>query len=200
MKKTVKFYLPNIIFTFLFSCCFSFMAYYTVLIENAVIRFCVYGLLISFILFCFAVMTIKLGIDSMNNMISNDILRERMIRTGEMVEIHRGTEYAWWKGLIIGAFAGVPTVVLIIVHFILTSINPSLSGAGLIAGIINLPFILPFKEILNLENFTNALYYFCLISLPLNSLATMTGYVIGAKKISLSRNKIKEINKKIYGK
>lgn len=136
--------------------------------------------------------------------VANDLEREIIIRTGEDRHIRKHEEFKWWKGILIGVLSCVPMLVLLLVHTILTLINPTLNGCGVVTAFIYMAF---FSFImLNGGGTTETVtpmppqaFYFALISLPIIACACGIAYYLGGKKIQLQQDAIKAKRREIYG-
>ena len=131
--------------------------------------------------------------------IANDLERMEIIRTGENRPLKTKEEYKAWKGFMIGLLACAPLVILLIVHTILILINPAWTGAGAIANFIYLAF----NSFIHLSTSNSTAYtwqfYFNLIAVVIIPLFSGIPYMLGAKKIELQQERIREKQRQIYG-
>ena len=140
----------------------------------------------------------KEGEDALKVRIANDAERLQIIRTGEDRPLKLKEEYKTWKGFVVGLLACVPLIILLMLHVILTAINPDLVGAGAIANLIYLPFG-AFIRIDSSISVVDWHYYFNLIAVLILPLITGIPYVLGARKIQLQQEMILEKQRQIYG-
>lgn len=147
----------------------------------------------------------KDGQTAYKTMLANDLERIQIIKTGEDRPLKLKEEYKWWKGFLYGFIACVPLLILLLIHTILILINPTLNGAGVIAGLMYLAFFLfcRLKTGVGADNAVATVspytFYFSLIALPIIMLASGIPYVLGAKKIKLQQERIKAKQREIYG-
>lgn len=146
----------------------------------------------------------KDGQTAYKTMLANDLERIQIIKTGEDRPLKLKEEYKWWKGYLYGFIACVPLLILLLIHTILILINPTLNGAGVIAGLMYLAFFLFFRLKTGVGMGDTAViapstFYFSLIALPIIMLASGIPYVLGAKKIKLQQERIKAKQREIYG-
>ena len=142
--------------------------------------------------------SLKEGEIALKVRISNDAERLRIIETGEDRPLKLKEEYKAWKGFVFGLMACVPLIILLIIHAILTAINPELVGAGAIANFIYLPFG-AFIRVDNTMTLENWHFYFNLIAVVIIPILTGIPYMLGARKIQLQQEKILEKQRQIYG-
>ena len=106
-------------------------------------------------------------------------------------------EYKPWKGFVFGLIACVPLVILLILHALLTAINPQLNFAGAISSLI---YALFYYFPLMITGVSEAWHvYFPLVALVIIPLATGIPYVLGARKIERQQEMIKNKQRQIYG-
>lgn len=139
----------------------------------------------------------KDGESALKVRVANDLERREIIRTGENRPLKLKEEYKPWKGFVFGAIACAPLVILLIIHAILVAINPALTGAGAISGLIYAMFYL-FAEMF-FDTLQSWHYYFSLVALIVIPLATGVPYILGAKKIERQQEMIKNKQRQIYG-
>ena len=145
----------------------------------------------------------KEGEQALKVRVANDIERKQIIRTGEDRPLKLHEEYKCWKGFLIGAISCAPIVVLMLLHTILILINPALNGSGVAASMIYLAgfaFMMLNKSvnpsILSVESVR---CYFNFVTIVIVSVAYGIGYVLGARKIQLQQDAIKEKHREIHG-
>ena len=129
--------------------------------------------------------------------LANDLEREQIIRTGEMRPLRLKEEYKPWKGFLYGGIACAPLIILLIIHTILVSINPTLIGAGAIASFIYL-MIYAYVAFLGVIPGPYT-HYLTLLAVPVIVLSVGIPYILGAKKVELQQERIREKHRKIYG-
>ncbi len=176
----------------------SLVAYAITMIQSPVARTIL--LILNILLYCATVVALQLkeGMDSVKVLFANNRKREKIIETGEDIKIKRAEEYAPYKGFVFGALAYVPYVVTLIIHAILTAINPLSLGAGEIGASLYMLFYAPIGFIFQ-ANITAGVYYIGLYGMVLVSVLSGVAYFIGAKRIFAQHERIKELNKSIYG-
>ena len=153
-----------------------------------------------------AASSFKDGQDALKVRIANDLEREQIVKTGAALPLKLKEEYKPWKGFVVGSIACVPLVVLLIIHTLLITLGRDhLIGAGAIAGFIYL-MIFAFARInvpAAAEGVTvvvnPTMYYWSLFAIPVIVLSVAVPYILGAKKIELQQERIKEKQRQIYG-
>jgi hypothetical protein len=145
----------------------------------------------------------KEGEQALKVRVANDIERKQIIRTGEDRPLKLHEEYKWWKGFLIGAISCSPIVVLMLVHTILILINPALNGSGIAASMIYLTgfaFMMLNKSVNpTILSVNSARCYFNFVTIVIVSVAYGIGYNLGARKIQLQQDAIKEKHREIHG-
>lgn len=130
--------------------------------------------------------------------IANDIERNQIILTGEDRPLKLSEEYKPWKGFAIGLVANIPLIILMVIHTILiTAVGSAYTGAGAIAGFIYMMFFAFFRMDGSVATATS--FYYVLIMIPIIVLAVGISYSLGAKKIELQQERIKQKHREIYG-
>jgi len=149
----------------------------------------------------------KDGQEDYRTRMANDLERMEIVRTGEDRPLKLKEEYKAWKGFLNGAMACIPLVILMIVHTVLICIDSNLNGAGVIASMVYLVFF-AFCRLDAVGAVTSetvvatvspVMFYFTLIALPIIMLSTGIPYLLGAKKIELQQERIRERQRQIYG-
>lgn len=141
----------------------------------------------------------KDGQDALKTRIANDLERMQIIKTGEDRPLRLKEEYKAWKGFVFGLVACIPLVFLMILHTVLIlGFGANYNGAGAIAGIAYL-VVFAFCRVNTAITITAGMYYFSLLAIPVICLTTGLAYVLGAKKIELQQERIKEKQRQIYG-
>ena len=139
----------------------------------------------------------KDGETALKTRIANDTERREIIRTGEDRPLKLKEEYKPWKGFVFGLISCVPLVVLLIINTILVSINPTWTGAGAISGFIYAMFYVFSQMFFGAFQWWH--YYFSLVALVIIPLATGIPYMLGARKVELQQEMIKNKQRQIYG-
>ncbi|MBQ9734475.1 MAG: hypothetical protein IJV95_01325 [Clostridia bacterium] len=155
---------------------------------------------IGLYVFIVAASSFKDGQEALKVRIANDLERLQIIRTGESLPLKLKEEYKPWKGFFNGFVACIPLLILLIIHTIVY-LSGGGNGAGAIAGFIYM-MVFAFSR-LNIGAVTTpinpAIYYWSLLAIPLIVLAAGIPYILGAKKIELQQQRIKEKQRSIYG-
>ena len=186
----------GVLYAYIFS--MSIVAYGIILIESPTVKAILFVL--NILLYCavVAALMFKEGMDSVKVLYSNNRLRERIVETGEDIKLKRAEEYAPYKGFIFGALAYAPYVLILIVHAILTSINPTLLGAGQIGATLYMVFHAPVGLCFS-GAITAGVYYIGLYGMVVISITAGIFYLLGARKIFKQHERIESYNKSIYG-
>lgn len=155
---------------------------------------------LAFYLFIVAATSYKDGQTALKVRIANDLERMQIIRTGEDRPLKLREEYKAWKGFMSGIIACMPCLILLLVHTVLVfAINPAYNGAGAAAGFLYMTFFIFVRLGVDVAAPSIYLYYFNLICFAIIPLATGFSYTLGAKKIELQQQRIKEKQRQIYG-
>ena len=126
----------------------------------------------------------------------NDLKRQEIIRTGEDIKLKIHEEYAPWKGFLAGFIACVPLILCLIIHSILLFSGSSVDFFGQAAGIIYNGF---FVLVRIFSDITPYSYYWALLCIPFIVGLSGVPYMLGARKIELQQERIKETHKLIHG-
>ena len=134
-------------------------------------------------------------------LLANDKEREYIIKTGEDRPLNLKGEYHIKNGFIIGALMCVPLVVLLIIHAIITNVDPANIGFGNMAGFLYMLvyafFNIDFAG--NIETVLYASYYWSLMAIPVIVVSQGLAYYLGAKKIRMQQEQIRKKHESIYG-
>lgn len=150
--------------------------------------------------FIVAATSYKDGQTALKVRIANDLERMQIIKTGEDRPLKLREEYKAWKGFMSGIVTCLPCLLLLIVHTILVfCVNPAYNGAGAAAGFLYMIFFIFVRLGVDIAAPSVYLYYFTLVSFAVIPLMTGIPYVLGARKIELQQQKIKEKQRQIYG-
>ena len=210
----MKYYLSHALLGLLYLF-FSAITAFAILMIEGLIWLKVILLVLNLGLYVFIVATVakKDGEDALKVRIANDLERKVIIQTGEDIQLKKG-EFAWWKGFAIGGVVCVPLVVLLIIHAILTSIDPTKTGAGAIAGFLYMMVFAFFRmDVVMGENVSTTVgsavqtnmpldpsfFYWTLLAIPVIVLTIGIAYYLGGKKIELQQQKIKEKQRLLSG-
>ncbi len=155
--------------------------------------------ILNFGLYCFIVGTVfyKDGQEAVKVRHANDLERREMIRTGSVRSLKLKEEYKPWKGYFIGFITCIPLLLLLLIHTVILVCGGTLSTFGGIADFIYLVFYVFFC--LDGRTFSMTDCYFTLIALPVMVLLSGFCYNLGAKKVIMQQNRIKEQQRQIYG-
>lgn len=204
--KRVKYYAGHAVFSFLYAFCTALTSAAVLCIENLVwlkaILLSLNLLLYICIVGAVAFNTGEKALKSRNN---NDFERQIIIKTGEDRPLDLIGEYKVWKGFVIGAVACIPVVVLLLIHTISISIDPTKTGVGAIASFLYMCVFAFFRidviqtgwDSMDESLAVNAtiapeLYYVTLLMIPILILTIGIGYWLGARKEELKTEKLRE--------
>lgn len=201
----MKYYLKQGIFPFVYQLFMAMIAFGILAIEDLVwLKVLLAVLNVAFYLFIVATVAYKDGQEALKVQMANDLERREIIRTGEDRPLKLHEEYKPWKGFVFGLISCVPILLFLILHTIVYNATGSYSGLGAIAGIIGLMFFIFFR--LDASNATAETavvpwytYYGVLVAVPILMLTMGMAYIMGAKKIILQQEMIREKQRKIYG-
>ncbi len=200
--KAIKFYVKQTFVPFVYLIFVSVISMAIMYIDDSVLPLKIVLGVLNLGLYAVVVfgMGYKMGQEGLKARVSNDTERRNIIRTGEDRPLKLHEEYKWWKGGLFGFIVCIPLVLLLIVHAVLTSINPAYFGAGTVASWLYLviySFVIMFGG--------QGLYqapaqaYFGLLAIPIIMLILGVSYYLGARKIQRQQDAIKEIHRDIYG-
>lgn len=141
----------------------------------------------------------KDGQEALKVRIANDLERVQIIKTGEDRPLRLREEYKAWKGFFIGFVACAPLIVLLLIHTILIfAVGEAFVGAGAVAGFIYMMYYM-FALVDSTIQFSVFNYYWALFAIPIMMLITGIPYLLGARKIEIQQQAIKESHRQIYG-
>lgn len=159
----------------------------------AVLNLALYGFIV-------AATSYKDGQTALKVRIANDLERMQIVKTGEDRPLKLREEYKAWKGFMSGIVACLPCLLLLILHTILIFlVGPTYNGAGAAAGFVYMIFFIFVRLGVDVAAPSVYLYYFTLVCFAVIPLMTGIPYVLGARKIELQQQKIKEKQRQIYG-
>ncbi len=127
---------------------------------------------------------------------TNDKDREIIVQTGEYRELRLTEEYKPWKGFVHGALACIPLVLLLLIHTIAITSDPTNIMVGRVAGFIYMTFYAPFSFGTVVTGYT---FYYALFSIPFIIGFAGIPYVLGARKAEKNYAKAYEMSSRIYG-
>ena len=132
-------------------------------------------------------------------LVDNDAMRRVVARTGEDLPINRAEEYKAWKGFAFGALSCFPSVVLLIIHFILQIFVPDATTIfGMLAGVLSILvfglFLIDGKLVSTKTSYAGAF-----LIVPFVALITGIAYILGAKSIERNQKAIEQKHKQIHG-
>lgn len=127
----------------------------------------------------------------------NDIYRQRIIETGEDYPLRRLEEYKPWKGYVIGLISAIPSVVLILIHFIMMVSSPKVDNTfGVFAGLLNMVVFSFFMVKTPIPSWQ---YVFSLLYIPFILVVYGLLYHLGGRQMQKQYDKIEAIKKQIGG-
>ena len=132
---------------------------------------------------------------------SNDKEREYIVKTGEYRKLKVSEEYKAYKGFLIGFISCVPLVVMLLMQFIITQINPLNVSMGETANYLYF-FISAFANLDPNGIYEAVIYaspYWSLLSIPPIMIVHGISFILGAKKIERQYQTVKDVHKSIYG-
>lgn len=146
--------------------------------------------------------------------IANDLERREIIRTGEDRPLKLSEEFKPWKGYVIGLLSCAPLIILMVVHAILTSVDPTKTGAGAIAGFLYMAVFAFFRmDSIQVTDINDAMvdtiqknttlepsiFYWTLLIVPVLIICIGVGYYLGGRKIEKQQERIREHQKMLHG-
>ncbi len=198
----MKFYLKKAFFIFVYLVLTSFIAMAIILIEGqTLLKVALLVANLGLFLYIISVMAYQDGQKALKVRIANDKEREYIIKTGEDRKINAQEEYKAYKGFLIGFFSCLPMIVLLIVGYISTSIDPTKTGAEEASNILYF-FASAFANLDPSGIYEPAIYaspYWSLLALPPIMLTHGIFFMLGAKKIEKQHQTVKNVHRTIYG-
>lgn len=158
-------------------------------------------MLLNFALFIFIYCAIgfKDGEKALRVRISNDKLRELIVKTGDDYQLDLEGEFTVRKGFITGAMACVPLAVLLLLDLVVKGATNSLIVQAVqlfymaFYGFFNLDFASAHKTVLY------ASYYWTLVSVPVLIILQGVFFYLGGRNIEKQQEKIKNTHRHLYG-
>ena len=195
----MKYYIKNGVLPFIYQLFMAMIAFGILAIEGLIWLKIMLALLnAGLYLFIVGAVAYKEGQDAFKVQMANDLERREIIRTGEDRPLKLHEEYKPWKGFAFGFTACVPLLVLLALHVVVYFATGSYMGLGAIAGAIYLMYFIFFRL-----DAAAGIYWYTylgtLIALPVIMLTMGIAYILGAKKISLQQQMIREKQRQIYG-
>ena len=195
----MKYYIKNGVLPFIYQLFMAMIAFGILAIEGLIWLKIMLALLnAGLYLFIVGAVAYKEGQDAFKVQTANDLERREIIRTGEDRPLKLHEEYKPWKGFAFGFTACVPLLVLLALHVVVYFATGSYMGLGAIAGAIYLMYFIFFRL-----DAAAGIYWYTylgtLIALPVIMLTMGIAYILGAKKISLQQQMIREKQRQIYG-
>lgn len=126
----------------------------------------------------------------------NDIKRQEIIRTGEDIKLKIHEEYAPWKGFFAGFIACIPLLLCLLIHSILLLSGSTVETFGQAAGIIYNGFFVLVRIFTEITPYT---YYWALLCMPIIIGLSGIPYILGARKVELQQERIKQTHNIIHG-
>ena len=210
MKK-VKYYAGHAVFSLMYAFCTALTSAAILCIENLVwLKAILLSLNLLLYVYIVGAVAFKDGEQALKVRNNNDFERKIIIKTGENRPLDLIGEYKVWKGFLIGAVACIPVVLLLLIHTILISIDPTKTGVGTVVSFLYMCVFAFFRinviqtgwDSMDESLATNAtiapeLYYVTLLMIPILILTIGIGYFLGAKREELKNRKLKE-RQRIY--
>ena len=132
--------------------------------------------------------------------LTNDLNRKQIVLTGEDIPIDTKKEFKTYKGFMIGFVICVPLIILLVIHAIVTSSNPSNQSFAETASFIYLMFYAFAGVNVKVENvFAMVSPYWALLAVPVIVFIQGFFFYLGGRKIELQQEMIKEKHKMIHG-
>lgn len=135
----------------------------------------------------------KEGQDAYKTLVANDIERRQIAKTGEDRPLKVNEEYALWKGLVIPLISVSLQIIFIVLHVVFYEIIGSTEVFGEL-------FFYSVLTIYPIFHYTigKVSLYICLILPLISVLIAWGGYYLGARKIQMQQERIKQIHDQIY--
>ncbi len=131
---------------------------------------------------------------------ANDLNRKQIVLTGEDIPLDTQKEYKAYKGFIIGLVICIPLIVLLIIHAIVSTNNPSNQDYGTTASFIYLmAFAFAGVGVKVDSLFAVVSPYWSLLAIPVIVLVQGIMFYLGGRKIELQQEMIREKHRMIHG-
>ncbi len=158
---------------------------------------------LSLLIFCLStvLMAYREGIKGYKKLLLNDSIRVQIVKTGKDLPLKRAEEYRPFKGFLIGAYACIPLVLLLLTHLIVgLATNGQVLGFGIAAGVTYAVFYEMYAIFFLETGFAWTFYFWLLYALPVIACLYGVPYMLGARNERLVRETIATNQSKIYGK
>lgn len=153
----------------------------------AILNLAVYVIMIGSVAF-------KDGQDAYKALLANDLERKQIVKTGEDRPLKLKEEYRIWKGFLLGGLAVSPLVLLYVLDLILGNVLKLTNILGWVVDYLSMVIYAPIKIL-----FGSCDRAVCLVVVALSVVISGALYYLGAKKIILRQQKVKDIHNQIYG-
>lgn len=193
----MKYYLKNAFLPFMYTIFCSMIAIGVFSIESKPFGFILLALNFVVYIFVLAVVGFKGGEQAYKVMLTNDMERREIIRTGMNRPINEQEEYSPIKGFMLGLIPCIPLLVLMLIQFLISILGGSYEGLSAIGSLI-------YKVVYAFFEYAGIFIkgygkFMCLLIVPIIIITTYVSYELGAKKERKVQEKIKESKKYIYG-
>ena len=152
-----------------------------------VLNFAVYVIMLGSVAF-------KDGQDAYKTLLANDLERKQIVKTGEDRPLKLKEEYKIWKGFFIGGLAVSPLVLLFFLDLVFGKSLNLTTVFGWLTDYLSMAIYAPIKIF-----FGSCFREICFVVVAINILICGALYYLGAKKIMLRQQKVKDIHNQIYG-
>lgn len=127
----------------------------------------------------------------------NDLKRQRIVQTGQAIDIDAKGEYQSWKGFIISALMFIPMFLLLFIYAIILICGGADSTITGINSFVYMLFAAPIMPLV--ETFQGAICFSILYGAVITSVVGGISYIFGARKIQRQYDLIKEKTKFLHG-
>ncbi len=197
----MKFYIKKAAFPVIYLIMSALTAFAAVSFPNNLMALkIIIGLInIGVYVFVIAYYSFKNGEESLKVRNSNDIIRRRMLETGEVYPIKKAEEYKAYKGFMIGAITCIPLALLWVIYGITVAITKNPTNA--ISGITMLLYmaVIMFWNLDENNIVSSSAFFYTGIYFPFVIILTGVFYILGAKKAEKLYDSIEKKNQELYG-
>ena len=197
----MKYYIKCSLFAFAYLIAMDIGALLFSYIGSVALRAALSIVWVLFYCFIVGVIYFKEGATSLDVRHANDLERKHMVESGEIVELDTAPEYKPYKGFMIGIYACIPLILIMLIHLILgLATGGTANGAGIVASIVYFTFFMPYGAFRSgVKLFTFGEYFIILYTVVFLAVVIGVAYNLGARKAQKKYDLIERKQNEIYG-
>lgn len=199
--KRMKYYIKCSLFAFAYMIAMDIGALLFSYIDSIALRAVLSIAWALFYCFIVGIMFFKEGETALDFRHANDLERKHMVESGVVVELDTAPEYKPYKGFVIGVYACIPLIIILLLHLLIgLSSGGTANGAGIVASVVYFTFFMPygaFRSGVNL--FTFGEYFILIYTVAILAVTVGVAYILGARKAQKKYDLIERKQNEIYG-